>query len=329
MSSFDLFNTSLTAYTKQNNQTVYQTREISKRKTSPLRRILEKRVKDGNPPEWYKKRTVESVPNTSTCKIECVHSNIISVNATNVCVDCGEEFKSHVGNNQEWRFYGAQSGGSQDPNRTQKRKSDERNIYKDVENMGFSDKIINEANKIYIQVTNGKIRRGASRRSIVFACVFHAYKMSGKHQSDEKLIDIFDLTRKEGLGGLKHVNLNAPRKSTLRTTYITPINLVREIMELFAATSEHNNEVKILYSLIENTSRKINRSRPKSVAAGLIYYWMCSKDNTKHITLHLFTEKVKLSELTVTNIAEEINSVMCRIRPDYPPVSIRKSHNVV
>ena len=196
----------------------------------------------------------------------------------------------------------------QETTRMQSRKNDERGIYRDVENLGFKDHIVEAANRTYAQVTKGKIFRGNSRKAIVFACIFHAYKMSGTPLSHERLINIFKLSKKTGLRGLKYVNLHAPKDSDIRTTYITPINLIEEIMDRFGATDEHIKEVKDLYSRIHNRSSKLNRSRPQSVAAGLTFYWICKRG--KDITLKEFTKKVALSELTINKIAREIALVL-------------------
>jgi transcription initiation factor TFIIIB Brf1 subunit/transcription initiation factor TFIIB len=239
----------------------------------------------------------------------CEHTNITLEKGIEVCLDCGEEIVKIIQHTKEWRYYGqTDNRHSSDPNRVQIRKSEERNIYKDVENMGFSDKIIDEANKIYFQVTKGKIFRGNSRKAIVFACIFHSYKLSGKPQSHEKLINVFKLNRKTGLKGLKHVNLYAPKNSSIRTTYITPINLVEEIMDKFSATKQQKKEVISLYYKIKNKSSRLNRSRPQSVASGIVYYWNCL--TKKGITLKQFTKKVSLSELTVNKIAKEIAEVL-------------------
>jgi transcription initiation factor TFIIIB Brf1 subunit/transcription initiation factor TFIIB len=251
----------------------------------------------------------EDIYSSEDFDFECRHLNINSEKGVDVCTDCGEEISKQIQNSKEWRYYGqTDTRHSSDPNRVQMRKSDERSIYKDVENMGFSEKIISEANKIYFQVTQGQIFRGNSRKAIVFACIFHAYKLSGKPQSHEKLITVFNLNRKTGLKGLKHVNLYAPKKSTIRTTYITPINLIEEIMEKFLATPEQKVEVINLYNQIKNKSSRLNRSRPQSVGAGLVYYWICSKK--KDISIKQFTKKVDLSELTVNKIAKEISDVL-------------------
>jgi len=279
MSDFELFNKALKEYNKT------------------------EKSKDSDP---EKSDSDDSKNNECT---PCLHLNVTNEKGVIECIDCGEEIRKKIQHTKEWRYYGqSDSRHTSDPNRVQQRKLEERNIYKDVENMGFSDKIISEANTIYFQVTQGKIFRGNSRKAIVFACIFHSYKLSGKPQSHEKLIGIFKLDRKTGLKGLKHVNLHAPKDSQIRTTYITPINLVEEIMDKFSATKEQKDEVIKLYHQIKNKSSKLNRSRPQSVASGIVYYWICQKD--KDITLKQFTKKVALSELTVSNIAKEISDVI-------------------
>lgn len=288
MSDFELFNQALDEYTKTT------TTNIAANTESDSESI-------GSPD--YKSSEEEDK------KAFCLHSNIDNEKGINVCTDCGEEITKEIEHTKEWRYYGqSDNRHSSDPNRVQIRKSEERNIYKDVENMGFSDKIISEANKIYFQVTHGQIFRGNSRKAIVFACIFHSYKLSGKPQSHEKLINVFNLNRKTGLKGLKHVNLYAPKNSTIRTTYITPINLVEEIMDKFSATKEQKEEVVKLYNQIKNKSSRLNRSRPQSVSSGLIYYWICTQK--KDISLKQFTKKVSLSELTINKIAKEIADVM-------------------
>ena len=185
----------------------------------------------------------------------CSHDNVINEKGVSVCIDCGQEMQVELTYNKEWRHQHAQNENkyaSSTPSRIQSRKPEERNIYKDVENFGFSESIIFDANKIYIEVTHGKILRGESRRSVIFACIFYAYKLCGKPQSYERLMLTFNLDRKNALGGLKFVNLHAPKNFKIRTTYITPVNLIDEIMEQFRATEEQKKEVIDIYTRIKN-----------------------------------------------------------------------------
>lgn len=239
----------------------------------------------------------------------CYHNDLINENGILSCVLCGEEISHSINHEKEWRYYGASdSKRSSDPNRVQMRKSDEKNILKDVENMGFSDTIVTKADSLYTQVTKGQIYRGNSRKAIVFACIFHAYKLSGNHQTPENLIKLFGLDRKNGLKGLKIVNVNAPKDSQIHTSYITPEHLVNDIMDKFKATPIQKQEVIDLYDKIRNKSSKLNRSRPQSVAAALTYYWILIKNI--NISIKDFAKKVDLSELTINKNTKEVALVL-------------------
>jgi len=239
----------------------------------------------------------------------CNHSNIIEEGGIVCCVDCGIEMEKNIFHDKEWRYYGqSDNKRTSDPNRVHLRKMEDRNIYKDVENMGFSDKIVALANQIYIQVTKGQIFRGNSRKSIIFASVYHSYKIQGKPQPHENLIKIFKLDRKNALKGLKHVNLNVPKDSAIHTTYVTPMNLVDDIMDKFNATPEQKQEVKDLYERIKNKSSKINRSRPQSISSSVIFFWICHKG--LDISLKDFASKTELSELTISKLSREISDVL-------------------
>jgi transcription initiation factor TFIIIB Brf1 subunit/transcription initiation factor TFIIB len=239
----------------------------------------------------------------------CSHSDITDEAGVITCISCGEEIQHTITHEKEWRYYGpSDSRCSSDPNRVQIRKTEERNINKDVENMGFSETIVTKADELYTQVTKGQIYRGNSRKAIVFACIFHAYKMSGKHQTPDNLVKLFGLTRKNGLKGLKIVNVNAPKNSKIHTSVITPVHLVHDIMNKFRASSGQKKEVINLYARIKNRSSKLNRSRPQSVAAALTYYWIRIK--RMDITLKDFAKKVDLSELTINKNAREVALVL-------------------
>ena len=252
----------------------------------------------------------EDISREITCEKEnCTHKNISNENSIVLCVECGKELEKSIFQDKEWRYYGqSDTKRTSDPNRVHIRKIDDRSIYKDVENMGFSEKIISLANQIYLQVTKGQIYRGNSRKAIVFACIFHSFKLNGKPQTHENLIEIFGLSRKISLKGLKLVNLNVPRDSPIHTTYITPINLIEDIMDKFKATISQKKEVIELYNKIKNKSSKINRSRPQSISSGLIYYWISFKNI--EISLKDFAKKVDLSELTISKIAKEISDIL-------------------
>ena len=266
-----------------------------------------------------RKESIDSVSSISTVMSDfiisdiaiddCNHKNIITENGVSLCETCGKEIEKTVYQDKEWRYYGqSDSKRTTDPTRVHARKIDDKNIFKDVENMGFSDKITSLANKIYLQVTKGQILRGNSRKAVIFSCIFHAFKIMGKPQSHEKLMKIFELNKKASLKGFKYVNLNAPKDSLIHTTYITPVNLVEDIMDIFNSTKEQKKEIIHIYEKIKNKSSKINRSRPQSIASALVYFWISYKNID--ISIKDFARKVSLSELTILKLSKEISDIL-------------------
>lgn len=240
---------------------------------------------------------------------ECEHVNILLENSHKICENCGILLNKDLSFEKEWRFYGANdTKHHNDPNRCHYRKIDEVSIFKDVDKLGFSEKIILYANSLYEEVTQKRIYRGNSRRGIIFACIFHAYKMNELPQSCESLIQVFKIERKVALKGLKYVNLNAAKNSLFRHHYISPEDLILEIMDKFYATSDQKQEVIQLYKNIENKSSLLNRSRPKSIAAGVVRYYILQ--NRKDVPISLFKSKVDLSELTINRIVKEIERIL-------------------
>jgi transcription initiation factor TFIIIB Brf1 subunit/transcription initiation factor TFIIB len=181
---------------------------------------------------------------------------------------------------------------------------EEISIFRDVDKLGFSEKIILCANLLYEEVTKKKIFRGNSRKGIIFACVFHSYKINGVPHSCESLIDIFNIDRRIALKGLKYVNLNASKESLFRNYQISPENIITEIMDKFYATEEQKQEILKLYSSIKDRSALLNRSRPQSMAAGLVRYYILK--HGKNVPMVIFKTKVGLSELTINRIVKEI-----------------------
>lgn len=240
---------------------------------------------------------------------DCNHEDVVTKGGINLCLECGLELGRKIEYEKEWRYYGRNDNRfSNDPIRCHMRKPDEKTIFKDVEGMEFSNRVVFIANNIYQQVTGGQIYRRSSRKAIICACIFHAYKIIGNVQSCDDLIDIFKINRQRGLQGIKYVTLNSPKNSQIRTLYITANDLIEEIMNKFAATKEQMMEVEELYKRIHNKSSLLNRARPKSVASALTYYYI--RLTKKNITMREFTEKTNLSELTINKLVKEIASIL-------------------
>lgn len=260
--------------------------------------------------EVYRKNNDTQIDiNNKELTKNCLHKNILMENSHKICENCGMLMNKDLNFEKEWRFYGMNDSKHQnDPNRCHVRKIEDVSIFKDVDKLGFSEKIILYANNIYEEVTQKKIYRGNSRKGIIFACIFHAYKMNELPQSCESLIKVFGIERKIALKGLKYVNLNASKNSIFRHHYISPEDLITEIMDKFYATNDQKIEILDIYKNIENKSSLLNRSRPSSVSAGLVRYYIIVKQ--KDVPMSIFKAKVNLSELTINRIVKEIEKIL-------------------
>ncbi len=226
---------------------------------------------------------------------ECPHANILTENGMSLCAECGLEM--HKTNTTDVK-------NLIEPNRCFMRKSKEKTIYHDLQTLNISDHIKDIANDIYVECCNGKVHRGARRKAIIFAAVFHAYKLDNTPQSCESLIKLFQMKRKDALKGLKFINENTPKKSPIKSIYITPEHIIHEFLSYFHVSEDKKKEIMDMYHSVKDKSVILNRSRPQSVASGVLWYWICI--NKKQMSIKEFIKKVDLSELTVNKMAKEI-----------------------
>lgn len=227
----------------------------------------------------------------------CLHLDSVQDKNIIVCVGCGACLQRLYNQHREWKSQQTRAS------------TDEKNIFKDVESIQFSEHVVQLANSLYMQVTHDKIYRGNARKGIISACIFHAFKIIGKPQIYKKIIKLFNINKKTGLKGLKFVSVNAPKNSVIFRTQITPLTYIEYYMEELHASDHDLQCVKELYRRIEQyQSHKLNRSRPQSIASGIVYYWLL--DEQRKITLKTFSKIAELSELTIVKIQKDIKEIL-------------------
>lgn len=261
---------------------------------------------EGNPTSVGRRRYLEK-------EQKCTHRQVSCESGVDLCMSCGMEVGNSLSFEKDWRFYGSNdSKHRNNPARCHVRKEAlySYSIAKDVEGMSFPETVVITADRIYKQVTKGDILRADSRKSFVLACVFYAYAEHSIPQSVEYLQSKFQLSKRLMSRGIKKVGMkyskSAPDNSPRQ--YISPHHIISEMMCKLNASDAHISEVQNLYDRINNRSRLLNRSRPQSVASGLIYYYCRLSD--RDMSLHDFSNVVNLSELTIQRVAKEICSIM-------------------
>lgn len=228
--------------------------------------------------------------------ISCEH-DIVEENGALVCSLCYEE----VG------YATMELATAVNKSRYFMRKTRCKTIFKDIDLLCVSKQVKCIANDIYNEACEGKVHRGKFRKAIMFASIYYAYITLDNCQSCDTLLTELNIKRKDALKGLKYVNERLPKKSDMRNRCINTKDLIDEYLTYFHMKQETKEGIASIYYNIEKNSDLMNRSRPHSIAAGIIWYWISNNDAT--ITIRDFTKKINLSELTIQKVIKEIKRI--------------------
>lgn len=250
----------------------------------------------------------------------CPHSSLCEQRGMFICIMCGFVMPDNYDNDKEYKYVNMKQQSGR-----QVRKMYEKSIFKDLDAYCIPQNIQIYANEHYKKVSDGKIFRGQSRKAVIFSCVFIAYKQMNQPQSIERLQTVFKINKKTVSKGIKIVGLALQKQDN--KMFLNVDDIIPEMLSKFQSSTEVHEKVKQLYYVIQNRSSTINRSRPRSVAAALIYYYM--KASNKQFSDKLFCSTVQLSKLTIQKLHQEIASciqsqiheeTMRSIIPTYQPV---------
>jgi len=238
---------------------------------------------------------------------ECDHHQTVEWHGIVTCVDCGLQLDSPLSFEREWRTRGTEEHTRTiQTGRCHYRKNDDRSIFKDVENSGFPRKVVEIANDLYQKIAQRKIYRGASRKALIFACLFHSYKQVDKPQNPEKLALQFGLSRRGMSRGLKLFTIGIGKDYTINHT--TPMDLVPTILQQLQGSQTQVHEIQQIYDKVKDCSTQLNRSNPQSTAAGLVYLY--GRIRGKEFSRKDFATIVGLSEITISKVSREIAGIM-------------------
>jgi transcription initiation factor TFIIIB Brf1 subunit/transcription initiation factor TFIIB len=258
--------------------------------------------------EAYEEEQIEQESDEET--VECLHSQVSDVEGSTICVDCGIKLSEELLDNEN-RYYGvSDTRYIKDPSRHNQRKIEDRSLYGDLEPLGFPKEIIERANNYYTEIIKNKIYRAGNRKSIVFACTYHAYGDIQEPRVPSELATKFNLDKKGVSNGLKTFS-NVFRKRPGKK-YIDAIDLVPKILtDLNIERSKHKSckeDIEKIYNFVQSKTKTFSSSNPQSIAAGIVYYYL--KLNKVLISRSEFAKIVNLTDITFTKIATDIHKVI-------------------
>lgn len=255
--------------------------------------------------------TEEQILSTGRSTLACNHDNITRDKEKLICEDCGQELYEEISHEQEWRHFAESDGRSgADQSRCQYRKAVEKGIKKDLEKMGFDPDIREEANKLYLLVTKGEMKKSELRKGIEFACVYWAHIAVGRPKVPEQIWQhFFNLSKRTMSQGLKFFTLNVPREY-LRIGGISARDFIPEIMSMpqFNAKQEHIDNAINLYEQIREKCAVLNRSNPQSASKAVVYYYLRRKK--VDISPIRFGKIVGLSHIILLRLSSSISQLL-------------------
>lgn len=236
----------------------------------------------------------------------CEHKVVMDTGDFQVCTDCGDT-KEVFSYDPEWRYYGAHDNkSSKDPSRCRYSSSTtSRNIKKALAIRKIPEAMVEATIKKYQTVVGSKTMRGEKRNGIIAICLWVSLRERGDCRTVTEVGSLFDLERKNLYKGLQTYSRAFPDD---RTITVTPGDLLARTMKLADIRETHSAPLVELCRSLENRSQMLGRSNPQSVAAAIVWLYLCLHPQIKAdhgITKSLYAKKVSLSEITISKLAKE------------------------
>ena len=238
--------------------------------------------------------------------VVCEHKVVMDSGDFQVCTECGDT-KEIFSYDPEWRYYGVQDNrSSKDPSRCKySSNTSSRTIKKALELRKISDAMVESTIKKYETVVGKKTMRGEKRNGIIAICLWVSLREIGDFRTVTEVGALFDLERKNLYKGLQTYSQAFPKD---RTITVTPHDLLTRTIKLAEIQDSYTAPLQKLCLQLENKSQMLGRSNPQSVAAAIVWLYLCLHPKVKaehHLSKTLYAKRVSLSEITISKLAKE------------------------
>jgi transcription initiation factor TFIIIB Brf1 subunit/transcription initiation factor TFIIB len=272
---------------------------------------------------------------------KCKHENTRKDDqGMQVCMDCGNEVEI-LDHSQEWRYFGSNDNRSnKDPSRCHAQRKKSKKGIKSIFDSASIEihpalvEVIQEKYDKVLEITDKKVLRGDGRTAIILACTLYVYWSIGESRTACYFWTAFHIKQKEMSNGIRAYLEAFPED---RTINIKTEHLIPWFMKLTGVDKEHYSRIMIITGYLSKASIILHRSNPQSVAASIIYFYLCIYPNYMEelgITKAGFVEDSGLSDITINKIVNDIFEVAdlaakdffgSGIKPKKIPPKIKKS----
>jgi transcription initiation factor TFIIIB Brf1 subunit/transcription initiation factor TFIIB len=229
---------------------------------------------------------------------KCKHENNIKSEAgINMCADCGKEIDTF--DSQSWNNHNEGGKSKRKPMKNSQKNIG--NIFP-VEILPAIIERVTAKFNVVIAVNENKLFRGKGRKGIIGACLFYVYQDVGEFRTLAHIKDLLGLSQKDMSNGLTQYYIAYPED---RTRYISSEKLIPWIMKLNGIEQFHYPKIMAISEYMSSSSELIERSNPQSVAASIVYLYLCLYPKYKEkygLTKTVFANKSSLSDITISKL---------------------------
>jgi transcription initiation factor TFIIIB Brf1 subunit/transcription initiation factor TFIIB len=177
-------------------------------------------------------------------------------------------------------------------------------IHTDIETLQVPQDVEDMANEMYLNITMNITQKGNNRKGIICSCLKYACKKHGIPMTMERLTRLMNVKQRHIYKGCRMVADVYPE--TVDT--LSPEDLIAENAGLFDLNSRDIQQIQALCRSTTSESTVLKRSKPLSVAAGLVYFYIVLNKMT--VTRAQCAQKVGVSEITLQKIAKTVAEIL-------------------
>lgn len=247
-----------------------------------------------------------SFTNIDNIQTTCDHKNIYhDQNHLYICRDCNCEVQIDS-DEPEWKYYDS----GKDPARCHRVRGVKRtvaDIFR-LNNIEIPLSMQETVDSMYNKIVGSNTVRGKRRKKLTAACYYHAMIEFGQPRPRDYIRNMFgDMTKSDMSAGLDEYYDRFPEA---RSIFLEPIQFVPWLFQTIGLDESYKKSVEELVSLAYKTIPLMKTVYSHIAAAGILYYYLCHKDNLKNnlgVTKNIFCSKFCIAEIALKNVIEEID----------------------
>ena len=259
--------------------------------------------------------------NSSTKKRKCKHQFIDYTCSPPVCTMCARVLKSTL----EFSRNIMHSGESSEQLGITFIVEKTSGLHQDIRGANFPRDVVETANTIFKEFLcssksgkKSRITRSWPRRSLIFACVYVAFRVVRPSTTVNPHVLAVTLGLKDDSGrpsrklmgqGIRTL-LGALTMAQHMIVIVDPVHLVESLMRSYSISPIHHMpEVIELYRYIRTKCRKLADSKPTSVAAALFWLWYNMKpEDDRTLEIGGFARSASLCNNTIVKLAGDMQA---------------------